>query len=144
MKITTAFFFTFIYAYFQEEKEISESQSAMVNKAYSTLQKPLTRGLYLLELYGEPLKENEVHVESDFLMEIMDINEKLASANSVQVIKSIGEENRVVLQDLIEELAKAFKSKNILTAKEILARLKYFTNIDDKVKELLHQFASNP
>ena len=144
MKITTAFFFTFIYVYFQEEKEISESQSAMVNKAYSTLQKPLTRGLYLLELYGEPLKENEVHVESDFLMEIMDINEKLASANSVQVIKSIGEENRVVLQDLIEELAKAFKSKNILTAKEILARLKYFTNIDDKVKELLHQFASNP
>lgn len=128
----------------EEEKQISESQSALVNKAYSTLQKPLTRGLYLLELYGEPLEEQEVQVDSVFLMEIMDINEKLASASSVKVVKSIGEENRIVLQDLIEQLSKTFKSKNILTAKEILARLKYFTNIDDKVKEMLHQFASNP
>lgn len=115
-----------------------------MNKAFSTLQKPLSRGLYLLELYGEPLDENEIEMEPDFLMEIMEINEKLAGATSVKIISSIGDENRIVLNDLVEQLSKAFKQKNVNVAKEILARLKYFTNIDDKVKNMLNQFASNP
>jgi hypothetical protein len=37
---------------------------------YSQLQKPLSRALYLLELHNLALEEGQIHVESEFLMEV--------------------------------------------------------------------------
>ena len=47
-----------------------------MNEGYKTLQKPLSRALYLLELSGFPLTESGVAVEPEFLANIMEINEE--------------------------------------------------------------------
>lgn len=66
-----------------EEKNISEDFSSLVNKAYDTLQSPLKRALHLLCLKGEKINEDEKINDSEFLMEIMEINEEVQILFSV-------------------------------------------------------------
>ncbi|KAM4745388.1 iron-sulfur cluster co-chaperone protein HscB isoform 2-T2 [Anableps anableps] len=78
-----------------KEQEYSESQSALVSKAYKTLLKPLSRGLYMLELEGIHLKEGtDSVVESHFLMELMEINEALEEAQTPEEVNKIGQDTK--------------------------------------------------
>lgn len=120
---------------FQTEKDYSELQSSMVNKAYSTLLKPLSRGLYMLELHGYSLEEDEIQMDPEFLMQIMEVNEELVDAESMEQIREIGQNNTTVLNALIFETSEAFKKIDIPKAKELLTKIKYYANIDEKVKE---------
>ena len=112
-----------------------------MNKAYSTLLKPLSRGLYLLELHGLSLDENDIPADPKFLMVIMDINEELAEADSIEAIEEIGLTNQKVLGELIAKLSEAFRSKDVSKAKDLLAELKYYANIHEKVKDLQRLYA---
>ena len=126
--------------YFQKEKELSEHHSSAVNKAYSTLLKPIPRGHYLLELHGYSLQEGEIELDRDFLMEIMEINEAIFHATELETVREIDEKNKIVLDKLIAQVAKHFDQGDIPSAKETLAKLNYFTNIDDKVKDIERQY----
>ncbi|XP_070242027.1 iron-sulfur cluster co-chaperone protein HscB isoform X3 [Bos mutus] len=69
----------------QNEKDFSEKHSTLVNEAYKTLLAPLSRGLYLLKLRGIEIPEGtDYEMDSQFLTEIMEINEKLAEAQAKQ------------------------------------------------------------
>ena len=43
----------------EEEKNLSDAWSPLVNEAYICLKKPILRANYLLLLHGMPLQENE-------------------------------------------------------------------------------------
>ncbi|XP_027811863.2 iron-sulfur cluster co-chaperone protein HscB isoform X2 [Marmota flaviventris] len=74
----------------QTEKDFSEKHSTLVNDAYKTLLAPLSRGLYLLKLHGiEIPKGTDYEMDSQFLMEVMEINEKLAEAQSEAAVIEI-------------------------------------------------------
>ncbi|POI19497.1 hypothetical protein CIB84_016755, partial [Bambusicola thoracicus] len=73
-----------------KEQHYSEQHSSLINKAYQTLLHPLSRGLYLLELNGvEPAQETDCDADSEFLMEIMEINEKLAEPGNDEILAEI-------------------------------------------------------
>ncbi len=95
----------------------------------------------MLDLYGASLDENQIEMEPVFLMEIMEINEALDETNSVETIDRIGSENKIILDGLVTHLSEAFKGKKITVAKETLARLKYYANIDEKVRKLQNHHA---
>ncbi len=120
---------------FQKETSLSEQHSAAVNRAYQTLLKPIPRGLYLLQLHGSDLEEGEIQMDPDFLMEIMEVNETLADCTDWAEIRDIDDKNKVILDELIREVAKHFDAADIRNAKKTLSKLKYYANIDDKVKE---------
>ncbi|XP_047447633.1 iron-sulfur cluster co-chaperone protein HscB isoform X2 [Mugil cephalus] len=81
-----------------KEQEYSESQSALVNKAYKTLLKPLSRGLYMLELQGMRIEDGaDPGADSDFLMELMEINEALDEAQSSKEADKIGQDTKAPL-----------------------------------------------
>ncbi|XP_033750346.1 iron-sulfur cluster co-chaperone protein HscB-like [Pecten maximus] len=119
----------------EKERDLAEIQSSLVNKAYTTLTKPLSRALYLLELNKLPIEEANSDVDPDFLMEIMEINEELADADSPESLQKIQTENNERVNDCFLEISKAFQDGNITLAREHVIRMTYFVNIDEKIKE---------
>lgn len=85
----------------QEERDISERYSALVNKAYSTLLHPLARGLYMLQLHGVNLDEETRQSDPQFLAEIMQANEELAEAQHPEDVKELDNANRSTVEKLI-------------------------------------------
>ncbi|KAM7415745.1 hypothetical protein PAMA_018012 [Pampus argenteus] len=124
-----------------KEQEYSEHQSALVNKAYRTLLKPLSRGLYMLELEGMRIEEGtDSGADSQFLMELMEINEALDEARTPEEANKIGQDTKGKLSDLTAQIDAALRKGELQTAKALLAQMKYFANIDEKVKEKLSEF----
>ena len=120
----------------QMERAFSEQQSSLVNKAYSTLLKPLNRGQYLLEVLGHPVEEIDKSDDASFLMEMMEINEKLEEAQSLEVVHRIKEKNDQTMSDIITEIATAFQNDAVEDAKGLLIKLNYYSNIDEKIKAI--------
>lgn len=107
----------------------------MVNKAYQTLLNPLSRGLYLLELNGvEPAQETDCDADSEFLMEIMEINEKLAESKNEDILEETETLIKVKREELTKEVTTAFERDDLQEAKKLLAKMKYFANLEDKLK----------
>ncbi|XP_019741149.1 iron-sulfur cluster co-chaperone protein HscB isoform X3 [Hippocampus comes] len=124
-----------------EEQEYSAHQSALVNKAYSTLLKPLSRGLYLLELKGMRIDEGtDSGVDTEFLLELMEINEALEQAQTPEETDKISQDTKWKLKGLTAKIDDALRAGELQDAKELLAQMKYFSNIEEKVKEKLSGF----
>jgi hypothetical protein len=68
-------------------------------------------------------------------MRIMDINEQLAEENSSFPIE-LAIEMRQEIDDHMKELSNALNQMDLAKAKEILARIQYFNNINEKLVEL--------
>ncbi|XP_042661003.1 iron-sulfur cluster co-chaperone protein HscB [Tyto alba] len=118
-----------------EEQCYSEQHSSLINKAYQTLLNPLSRGLYLLELNGvEPAQETDCDADSVFLTEIMEINEKLAEPKNQDILEEIETLIKVKQEELTKEVTAAFERGDLQEAKKLLAKMKYFANLEDKLK----------
>ncbi|XP_040050722.2 iron-sulfur cluster co-chaperone protein HscB isoform X2 [Gasterosteus aculeatus] len=125
----------------QTEQEYSESHSALVNKAYQTLLKPLSRGLYMLELEGIRTEEGtDPGADPRFLAELMEINEALDGALTPEDAEEIGRHTKGKLAVLTEAIDAALLEGELQAAKALLAQMKYFANIEEKVKEKLSEF----
>uniref|UniRef100_A0A8D0PWW5 Iron-sulfur cluster co-chaperone protein HscB n=1 Tax=Sus scrofa TaxID=9823 RepID=A0A8D0PWW5_PIG len=119
----------------QTEKDFSEKHSTLVNDAYKTLLAPLSRGLYLLKLHGIEIPEGTDHeMDSQFLMEIMEINEKLAEAQSETAMNEIESVVRAKQKELTDNVSRAFERDDFEKAKELLTKMRYFSNIEEKIK----------
>nr|XP_044988707.1 iron-sulfur cluster co-chaperone protein HscB isoform X2 [Jaculus jaculus] len=119
----------------QMEKDFSEKHSTLVNEAYKTLLAPLSRGLYLLKLQGIEISEGtDYEIDSQFLMEIMEINEKLAGAPSEAAMEEIEATVRAKQKELTDNVNRAFEQGDFEKAKEILTKMRYFSNVEEKIK----------
>uniref|UniRef100_A0A3P9JPZ4 Iron-sulfur cluster co-chaperone protein HscB n=1 Tax=Oryzias latipes TaxID=8090 RepID=A0A3P9JPZ4_ORYLA len=124
-----------------KEREYSESQSALVNRAYKTLLKPLSRGLYMLELEGMHLEEGtDSGADSAFLMRLMEINEAVDEAQTPEEAEEIGRDTRGKLADLTGQIDAALHKGELHAAKALLVQMKYYANIEEKVKGKLSEF----
>lgn len=61
----------------EKEKSISADYSALVNKAYNSLQAPLSRAIHLLKLKNVAIDEDQKISDPEFLTEIMELNEEV-------------------------------------------------------------------
>ncbi|GLV36783.1 Heat shock protein cognate 20 [Carabus blaptoides fortunei] len=122
-----------------EEKQISEEYSSIVNKAYNILQSPINRGLHLLSLKGETINESDKNDDKEFLLEIMELNEEVEEANTPEELLNLNKKNRQVLVEITQELSKAFKTDNIFEAKKVLIRMKYYTSIATQINSILRE-----
>ncbi|XP_015499488.1 iron-sulfur cluster co-chaperone protein HscB isoform X2 [Parus major] len=88
-----------------------------------------------LELRGvEPAQETDSDADSAFLMEIMEINEKLAEPKNEDNLEEIETLIKVKQEELTREVTAAFERDDLQEAKKLLAKMKYFANLEDKLK----------
>uniref|UniRef100_A0A915IQ66 J domain-containing protein n=1 Tax=Romanomermis culicivorax TaxID=13658 RepID=A0A915IQ66_ROMCU len=91
------------------EQKHSALQASIINKAYKTLLEPLSRALYLLELYDFSFDEKIISVDDvELLNEVMQLNESIMDAHAEQVEK-IAEKVRRILHQLQKDFSVQFK-----------------------------------
>uniref|UniRef100_A0A8C6XGH4 HscB mitochondrial iron-sulfur cluster cochaperone n=1 Tax=Naja naja TaxID=35670 RepID=A0A8C6XGH4_NAJNA len=120
----------------QAERGFSEQHAALVNLAYGTLRSPLSRGLYLLELRGVELAAgSDAEAEPGFLAEVLELNEQLAAADSEASLAGLERLLAAKQEALVQEVSSAFEQDDLHKAKRLLGKMKYFANLEEKVKE---------
>jgi molecular chaperone HscB len=64
------------------EQRASLELSAALNEAYLTLKDPVRRAEYLLTLHGGPTAQQEKNLDQAFLMEMLDLRERIEGAKA--------------------------------------------------------------
>jgi len=119
-----------------KQQEILEL-STLNNKAYQTLANPTKRLEYILRLHNLVSEGAKPQLPADFLMEMMDINERIMEVDSATELGSITAEVLAIEGDMNEELLALTTDYVTLddTAKE--SRLNDIANIYFRQKYLL-------
>ncbi|MDB5010406.1 MAG: Fe-S protein assembly co-chaperone HscB [Mucilaginibacter sp.] len=119
-----------------KQQEILEL-STLNNKAYQTLSDPNKLLAYILRLHDLVFEGAKPQLPADFLMEMMEINERLMEADNAEEIGHITAEVLAIEGDMNEELHSLTKDYEQLndTAKE--SRLNDIANIYFRQKYLL-------
>ena len=77
---------------------------------------------------------------AEFLDEILEVNEAILEADSPDVVAVIAAENQTKIDDLVSHISDAFKKSDLVAAKELLLRLKYYSNVAEKIKDALQKY----
>lgn len=82
----------------QDEKSFALAKSLEINQAYKTLQKLDGRIKHVLEIFEVSPKEGEDKLPLEFLMEMMDLNEKIMAFHEKQ--------DPILKEEIAQEIAK--------------------------------------
>ena len=123
------------------EQRVAVQYSALVNQAYATLNKPLARALYLLELAG--MSQEQIAAEpmdGGFLIEQMELREKLESMHDLVDPDS-------VLDHLVAEIggdisahqlefSQAYAASNLDTAAGACVKMQYLEKLLQEAEQI--------
>jgi len=118
-----------------EKKRQAEALSARINEAYKTLQNPLLRAQYILELRGIDVAGDETAKVEDpeLLMEVLETREVIEEAASEEELQPLRELNERRIAGSVGVLEEAFKNDDMDAAKEEAVKLRYWINIRESV-----------
>ena len=123
-----------------QQQRIAVQYSALVNEAYATLNKPLSRALYLLELAGMSQEQISAEpVDGGFLIEQMELREKLESISDLvdpdtvidHLVAEIGRDIRAH-QD---EFAASYAAGDLDTAGSACVKMQYLEKLLQEAEE---------
>ena len=116
-----------------------------MNKAYSVLQHPAKRACYILELNKidfekEASRLANISDKTEILMNIMELNEELDNVSGESELTHIQSKLDQILSPLESELKTAFEKRDFHTAIEIISKMNYYKNVDDRLKDLKFKY----
>jgi len=127
--------------YFIREGEAAQAialeKSAMLNKAFRTFQRPDETIRYVLLEKGLMAEEEKYDLPSDFLMEVLEINENLMDTDNSQAnaalrstINNLQNEIYAPVKDIVEHYQEGVTSEEeLLQVKEYYYKKKYLDRI---------------
>ncbi|TKY53189.1 Iron-sulfur cluster co-chaperone protein HscB [Spatholobus suberectus] len=121
----------------QKERDFAAGQCARVIDAYRTLSKPLSRGIYLLKLYGVEVNEEQTISDPELLAEILEIREAVDEATNSEDLNRILSEMQEKMQNWSNAFGHAFQSQNFEEAKMAIRRMTYYSRVIDEVVKKL-------
>lgn len=122
-----------------KEIKYDDSQSSLLNKAYSTLKSSLLRSQHILQLNGIDLQQDEVSKkyslqDKQLLFEILDIHENLETVGDESELEIVKKENDERIKESEDLLNNYFTNNQFEQAAVETIRLKYWWNIDNAIK----------
>jgi molecular chaperone HscB len=131
----------------EADRRLSVQLAARINEAYRVLKDPLSRGRYLLELQGVNLDDTDTAFDGEFLMEQMELRERLAdvksSTNPVQQLHAIADDITASGKALAEKLAKLLAepdAESLQQARDVTRRMQFFQRLNEEVAALEDEF----
>ena len=125
------------------ERRLSVQRAAQINEAFQTLKQPLARARYLLELNGRPLDESDTAMDSSFLMEQMELRERIEGIRSAgdpfQALSDVRGELEERERFLVTELGTFFAEGGdhaLDQARQAVRKLQFFQKLLDEVSDL--------
>lgn len=136
---------------FQNEKQYSADQSRMINKAYRTLASPISRAIYLLKLNNVSYAEGQIDQANDqdpgadqeqqrILLQIMELNETIDEIQTNEELEELEKKLEAIMEPFEKQFEQAFTKRDFSSAVKIVAKMKYFKNIDERLKDLKLEF----
>lgn len=124
-----------------QEQRIAVQYSALINEAYATLNKPLPRALYLLQLSGVTQEQiSAEHVDGGFLIEQMELREKLESIPALvdpdTVLDHLVSEISADLAIHQQEFATAYEQGDPVAAASACVKMQYLEKIMLEAEQL--------
>jgi molecular chaperone HscB len=134
-----------------DDDDDDTNDASEITHAYHTLRKPHTRATHLLELVGRPMEEETTNAASlvgpGFLMHVMEMREDIDSIAGLQDGRSSEDATRELeellssaqqeMEEVLEELDKAFQHDHLDKALELSAQLQYLHRIEETIVEKL-------
>ncbi|KAK6000123.1 hypothetical protein QM012_004111 [Aureobasidium pullulans] len=119
----------------QEKKRQAEALSSRINEAYKTLQNPLLRAQYLLQMRGIDVAGDETAKVEDpeLLMEVLETREIIEEAATEEELQPLKELNERRIAASVGVLGEAFEKDDMEAAKEEAVKLRYWINIRESV-----------
>lgn len=127
----------------EADRRLSVQMAARVNEAHRVLKDPLARGRYLLELLGVELNDMDTKFDGAFLMEQMELRERLAevkgSANPHKQLQTIKQDIKSQSENLVSkmaELLEAADADSLQQARDATRKLQFFRRLNEEVDAL--------
>ncbi|RYY37808.1 MAG: Fe-S protein assembly co-chaperone HscB [Sphingobacteriaceae bacterium] len=120
----------------EKQQEILEL-STLNNKAYQTLADPTKRLEYILKEHGLLEEGAKPQLPADFLMEMMDINERLMEVENGDQLADISAEAAAIEGDIVQEISALTTDYPTLTDTAKEDRLNEIVNLYYRQKYLL-------
>jgi molecular chaperone HscB len=124
-----------------QERRISMQQTSLINQALHTLKHPVERAVYLLQLKDVDFTmDNETTMDAAFLMEQMEMREKLESIRQQQdplaELDIMRTDARSKMTALAEKFKQAYQSDELDGAREIVRKLQFMNKAKNEIDEL--------
>jgi molecular chaperone HscB len=115
--------------------------TAYLNQAYATLSKPLTRGLYLLQLQGmDPLAPTNTQMPMDFLLQQIELRESLEDMPEAQDPEAEIDAMAAKLQHqasiLEHDFEQAYGSSHFERAETTVRKLQFIVKLQQQLDAL--------
>ncbi|QPG73613.1 hypothetical protein FOA43_000925 [Brettanomyces nanus] len=123
--------------------EVTHTSSSLINKAYDTINDPLKRSQYLLNLNAniDLTSDEATHkyefADQDTLMRILEIHENLEEMTNQKEAEKFRRENQIRINESIEKLDILYSKKDYEAIAMETIRLKYWYNIKNVLKDWL-------
>ncbi|KAL3839394.1 hypothetical protein ACJIZ3_023985 [Penstemon smallii] len=121
----------------QREREYAAEQSARVIDAYRTLADPLSRAIYIVNLEGVVVDEEERITDPELLAEIMELREAVDEAEGAQSLNQIQAQLQEKLKYWSKSFEDAFLSKNYEDALASIRRMTYYRRANEEIVKKL-------
>jgi molecular chaperone HscB len=124
-----------------QERRVSMQHTSLINQALHTLKHPVERAMYLLQLKGVDFTmDNETTMDAAFLMEQMEMREKLESVREqddpLAELDSMSADVKSNMNAMADDFKRAYASDKLDDAREVVRKLQFLYKAKQEIDEL--------